>query len=140
MLLRKKKNYILIDANILVAFIDEKDVHHQQAKEIIFSISENSEFVILFPILGEAYSVIARRCKERKYDCQKALRLLRELEKLFRKETPSADFHQKTVENMINSPELSYNDWLLITYSLSTGLDIVSFDLRLVQKLKELRK
>lgn len=137
--MRRKRGYILLDANVLVAYIDNKDAHHERAKEAVFSLAEKADFVVLLPVLGEAYSVIARRCRERKYDCRKALQALKALDILLIKEDPVGEYHWRVVDSMVDSPELNYNDWLIVLYALDRGLRVLSFDYELSRKLQELK-
>ncbi len=90
-------------------------MHHEEAKESIFSHADYTDLIVLLPILAEAYSVIAGRCKERKYDCREALQRMSELECLFMVEELSyKEYHKRLVKSMFDNPELNYNDWLLV--------------------------
>jgi len=136
--LRKKRSSILIDANVLVAFLDGKDVHHEKAKESIFSHADYTDLIVLLPILAEAYSVIARRCKERKYDCREALQRMRELEDLLTVEELSyKNYHGRIVKGMLDNPELNYNDWLLVLYALDSKMEVLSLDNKLKEELSK---
>ncbi len=107
--MRKKRSSILIDANVLVAFLDGKDVHHEEAKESIFSYADSEKLIVLSPLLSEAYSVIARRCRERKYDCSEALQRMRELEDLLTVEELSyKEYHGRIVKGMLKVLETNH--------------------------------
>lgn len=136
--MRKRRSSILIDANVLVAFLDGKDVHHEEAKEFIFSHADFEKLIVLSPILAEAYSVIARRCRERKYDCREALQRMRELEDLLTVEELSyKEYHGRIVKGMLDNPELNYNDWLLVLYALDSKMEVLSLDRKLKEELSK---
>jgi len=136
--LRRRRNSILLDANVLVAFIDQRDAHHGRAKDALLSLSENKELSVLIPVLGEAYSVIARRCRERGYDCKKAFQAMKYMDAMLIKENPSQNYHPRVVDSILDFPDLNYNDWLIILYALDNGIEVLSFDEKLNQKMREL--
>lgn len=78
--MKTKKSFTLLDTNVIIAFLDRKDSLHKTAKKLIEK--DNSDtYAVLDVILGETYSVLIRRCKERKYDCSEAVETLREFER-----------------------------------------------------------
>ena len=112
-------NKIVIDTNILVALLDNKDVHHKTAKIISQKIEENNkEIVIMDCILNEIYSVIARRCKEKGRKFSEVINKIRiKLENIDKIDAYSLlnKFHNEIVELMIKQEGLiNYHDALII--------------------------
>ena len=91
MRLRIRGTYTLLDANVVVALLDKKDSLHEKAVEKIRNLERKTNFAILSPILSESYSVIARRCRERNYDCKRAILAVQELESRVEVLHPSFD-------------------------------------------------
>lgn len=139
--MRKKKKSILIDTNVLVAIIDKKDVYNQYIVDFIKA--NNPDFKILQPILAEAYSVIVRRCRERKYDCKEAVKAIERYENFLTIVSPKIN-HSEVVNNLKINPSLNYNDWLLLLndwllllYALKHKIEILSFDKALIEEYKK---
>lgn len=58
---------VVLDANVLVGFLDPSDVHHGNARELTRRIQEAARNAVLLDFLmEEALAVILRRAKERK--------------------------------------------------------------------------
>ena len=132
MRLRTRGSYTLLDANVIVALLDRKDNLHREAVERIREIEGKTTFAVLSPILSESYSVIARRCRERKYDCKEAVSALQELESRLEVFHPHfEDYHLRVVSLLKENPELNYNDWLLYLFSRDNLLGVVTLDRKL---------
>jgi predicted nucleic acid-binding protein len=75
-------NKVIIDANVLLALIDEKDKWHSEAKAIVQLLKNKKwDVVYLDCVINEVISVLSRRLEERKkpQDCTE---IMNELEKL----------------------------------------------------------
>jgi predicted nucleic acid-binding protein len=58
---------IVLDANILVAWLDQGDSQHVRAAELLETLEhEGHEPVLLDVLLSEAISVLCRRARERR--------------------------------------------------------------------------
>jgi len=140
MLLKTKGKFALLDANVVVALLDKKDSLHEEAIKLI-KRSKVEKYAILDVILAESYSVIVRRCKERKYNCKKAVKALYD----FEQDLPvlSVDlekYHENVVKNLKKIPELNYNDWILILFAKNNGFDILTLDKKLKKEFEYERK
>ena len=135
--MRTRGNYTLLDANVIVALLDRKDSLHREAVDRIREIEGKTTFAVLSPILSESYSVIARRCRERKYDCKEAISAVQELEsRLEVLHLRFDDYHLRVVSLLKENPELNYNDWLLYIYSRDNLLGVVTLDRRLEEVIE----
>lgn len=133
--MKMRRDFILLDTSLIVALLDKKDSLHKSAIEKIQNASSN-KFAILDVILGEAYSVIARRCRERKYDCENAIKVLREFESGMNIiPIQLNDLHDEVIDNLIKDSTLNYNDWVLLIFALKNGLSILTLDKKLEEKL-----
>lgn len=66
-------NRVVIDTNVIVALIDNKDVHHAKALDLIIKIEDdNNSFIILDCVVNEVFSVLARRSLQRGYSFKSA--------------------------------------------------------------------
>lgn len=128
----------LLDANVIIAFLDRSDVFHNKAvKEI--SRRRNEHMATLSNIMIEVYSVIARRCKEKRYNCQRALELVQSFENSLKiiwlgdiKER-----HYKTIDTMIKTHgALNYNDALLLNFAKEQNAELLTFDKTLKKAFK----
>ena len=128
---------IVVDTNIIVALLDKKDTHYKNAVKILEDLGDERVY-ILNVNLAEVYSVIARRCRERRYNCKDALGKLRELEANINviwienlKET-----HVQIVDRVIESEgKLSYNDAVLLKYVRDKGTKLITLDRKLLREL-----
>ncbi|NPB08221.1 MAG: type II toxin-antitoxin system VapC family toxin, partial [Aquificae bacterium] len=94
------------------------------------------KYAVLDLILAETYSVLTRRCRERKYDCKKAVETLQALEKeLLVIQVPLKNYHHRVVEKLKVYPQLNYNDWLLLLYAQDKNLKVLTLDKKLKEKL-----
>lgn len=135
--MRTRGNCTLLDANVIVALLDRKDSLHGEAVDRIREIEGKTTFAVLSPILSESYSVIARRCRERKHDCKKAISAVQELESRLEILHPRFDdYHLRVVSLLKENPELNYNDWLLYLYSRDNLLGVVTLDRRLEEVIE----
>ena len=130
---------IVVDTNIIVALLDKKDTHYKNAVRILEELGEERVY-ILNVNLAEVYSVIARRCRERRYNCKDALGKLRELEANINviwienlKET-----HVEIVDRVIESEgKLNYNDAVLLKYVRDKGIKLITLDRELLRELNQ---
>ena len=130
---------IVVDTNIIVALLDKKDTHYKNAVRILEELGEERVY-ILNVNLAEVYSVIARRCRERRYNCKDALGKLRELEANINviwienlKET-----HGGIVDRVIESEgKLNYNDAVLLKFVKDRGAKLITLDKELLRGLNQ---
>ena len=130
---------IVVDTNIIVALLDKKDTHYKNAVRILEELGEERVY-ILNVNLAEVYSVIARRCRERRYNCKDALGKLRELEANINviwienlKET-----HGEIVDRVIESEgKLNYNDAVLLKFVKDRGAKLITLDKELLRGLNQ---
>jgi predicted nucleic acid-binding protein len=130
---------IVIDTNIIVALLDDKDSHYKNAVRILEELGEERVY-ILNVNLAEVYSVIARRCSERRYNCKDALGKLRELEAninvIWIEDLKGT--HVEIVDKVIESEgKLNYNDAVLLKYVRDKGVKLITLDRELLRELKE---
>jgi predicted nucleic acid-binding protein len=129
---------IVLDTNIIVALLDKKDAHHKNAVRILEDLGDERVYV-LNTNLSEIYSVIARRCRERRYDCKEALGKLRELEAninvIWIKNLQK--IHAEVVDGVIESNgELNYNDLVLLKFVKDEEAKLITFDKQLKAEYK----
>jgi len=135
--LKTKEKFTLLDANVVVALLDKKDSLHEEAIRLIKE-SKSERYAILDLILAESYSVIVRRCKERKYDCKSAVEALHN----FEQDIPVfpvnlKEYHEDVVNNLKEFPELNYNDWILLLFAKKNEFDILTLDKKLKRRFKD---
>ena len=130
---------IVVDTNIIVALLDKKDTHHKHTLKILEDLGDERVY-ILNANLAEVYSVIARRCRERGYNCKDALGKLREFEANINviwienlKET-----HGEIVDRVIESEgKLNYNDAVLLKFVKDRGAKLITLDKELLRGLNQ---
>ncbi|MGH7791085.1 MAG: type II toxin-antitoxin system VapC family toxin [Thermodesulfobacteriota bacterium] len=122
---------IVLDTNMIVAILDKKDAHHKNAVRILEDLGDERVY-ILNTNLSETYSVIARRCRERNYDCKAALGKLRELEASINVIWVEnlKEIHAEVVDGVIESNgELNYNDALLLRFVKDEDATLITANL-----------
>ena len=128
---------IALDANVIVADLDDGDVHHKRARELLDRLEREGHTLVLLDVcVGEAVSVVCRRARERKAsppDLDKVLATVRnwhtegaitwvavETERLF-------DEVIATVE--ATNGRLNFNDAVLVALHRERVIDaLASFD------------
>ncbi len=125
---------ILLDSNIIIALFDGKDVHHKKAVSLLNSIVEQRVYTLSVNLI-EIYSVIAKRCRERKYNSNIALEKLRTLESninIIWVGNPK-DIHDEIVDIMIKTNgKLNYIDSIILKYCLDNGAELKTFNKNLM--------
>ncbi|NIU86237.1 MAG: PIN domain-containing protein [Nitrosopumilaceae archaeon] len=125
---------ILLDSNIIIALFDGKDVHHKKAVSLLKSIVEQRVYTLSVNLI-EIYSVIAKRCRERKYNSNIALEKLRTLESninIIWVGNPK-DIHDEIVDIMIKTNgKLNYIDSIILKYCLDNGAELKTFNKNLM--------
>jgi predicted nucleic acid-binding protein len=111
-------NRIVVDTNVIVALIDNNDVHHSKALNLIIKLEdENNSFIILDCVVNEVFSVLARRSLQRGYSFKSAADKFRiELKKfdIIRVYPLLNQMHDSIVDFMIvNNGNLNYHDSLI---------------------------
>ena len=75
---------VIVDTNVLVALLDCKDVHHQNAVRLALRLEkERNQILLMDCILVELYSVIARRSREKGYDFSQIFPQITEIEEMY---------------------------------------------------------
>lgn len=132
---------ILIDSNIIIALFDSNDVHHKKAVSLLKSIGEQRVYTLSVNLL-EIYSVIARRCRERKYDCRTALEQLRMLEtnlNIIWVENQKT-IHDEIVDKIIETKgKINYIDAIILKYCLDNNAVLKSFDKNMISEYESAR-
>ncbi|MER3445312.1 MAG: hypothetical protein C4291_00085 [Candidatus Dadabacteria bacterium] len=125
---------IVIDTNIVVALLDIKDVHHNNALKLIKRLeNEEKDLSLMDCILNEVYTVLARRSAERKTRFAKIVGKIKgELEsfEIIRAYPLVGKLHNSIVELMIKTDgRLNYHDALVsIAMKENTIEEIATFD------------
>ena len=131
------KRKVLLDTSFIVAFLFEKDKYHDEAVEVVKHLGENVEFYIHNLVVQEAATVICRRCKERKIDCQKALEIyssfIRELNLI---EPPYNNLEILDIMKNLDC-SLSFIDTLLVKLAKKHHFEVLTFDQNLKRVLEE---
>lgn len=121
---------IVLDTNVIVAFLDKKDTHYKNAVWLMEELGDERVY-ILNVNLAEVYSVIARRCRERKYNCKDALGKLRELEANMNVIWIDnlRESHGEVVDRVIESEgRLNYYDAVLLKFVRDRGAKLITLD------------
>src|SRR5690348_14897600 len=71
---------VVLDANVLVGFLDANDVQHARANGLLERLESSGHRIMLLDVLvGEAVSVLCRRARERKSNPPDLLAVLAEV-------------------------------------------------------------
>lgn len=123
---------VIIDSSVLVASIDERDVHHGRAVELLQAMARSgSRPVILDCVVNETVTVLCRRRRERSPDAE-----LPDLRELFpaRSVTESYPLMATQLDEILEGVQrsdgrLSPHDVLILFYAESKGIgSIATFD------------
>jgi predicted nucleic acid-binding protein len=128
---------VVLDANVLVGYLDANDVHHARASALIDRLQADGHASVLLDVLvAEAVSVLCRRARERKasppdlvvvlarirrwYDAGEIEPALSEVARFF---TEVLDVIEAS------AGALNFNDGLLVVLQRNTIIDdVASFD------------
>ncbi len=129
-------NEVIIDANFLVALMDERDVWHQKAVTIVNALrTEEAKAVYLDCVLNEVISVLGRRFEERgrTNEFSEVLKKLKILvpERLITWVYPRVPELYNEILNLIDehNGKLNFHDALIALTSKEMVIeDILSFD------------
>ncbi len=130
---------IVLDTNVIVAFLDKKDTHYKNSVWLMEDLGDERVY-ILNVNLAEVYSVIARRCRERKYNCKDALGKLRELEANMNVIWIDnlRESHGEIVDRVIESEgRLHYNDAVLLKFVRDRGAKLITLDRNLKENYEQ---
>ncbi|MFQ5730041.1 MAG: type II toxin-antitoxin system VapC family toxin [Waddliaceae bacterium] len=123
-----------MDTNVLVALLDAKDIHHKRAVGLVTSLEDEQRDLLLADcIVGEVYTVFARRCVERNYSFSEVVSTIKnQLESI---ETLKAyplvnEIHNGIVELMVQTNgRLNYHDALIAIVMRERRIEsIATFD------------
>lgn len=128
---------IVLDANVLVGYLDANDNHHRRAKALVERIdAEGHETVLLDVLVAEAVSVLCRRSRERKTNPPDLISILHRVRRWHADgeiSTAEADIQQffgdvlDVIEDTLGS--LNFNDALLVVLQHEGSIDdVASFD------------
>ncbi len=127
-------NKLIVDTNIIVAVVDDKDIHHNKALNLIINIeNKNIPVVLMDCIVNEVYSVIARRSKQHGYSFKDAALkidpVMSSME-VVRAYTMVKSLHNSIIKMMMKyNGNLNYHDCLISLVMKEKGLtEIVTLD------------
>ncbi len=127
-------NRVVVDTNVIVALIDNKDIHHTKALNFIIKLEDdNNNFIIFDCVVNEVFSVLARRSLQRGYSFKLAAEKFNIEMKKFEitRVYPLIDqMHDSIVNFMIlNNGILNYHDSLICLAMKHKKIkNIVTFD------------
>jgi len=125
---------LVIDTNIIVAIVDNKDVHHKKALSLVLNIEErNIPIVLMDCVINEIYSVIARRSNQRGYSFKDAvmkMEMVISSIEIMRAYSLVKTLHENIIKMMIKSDgKMNYHDCLISLVMKEKGLpDILTLD------------
>jgi len=125
---------LVIDTNIIVAIVDNKDVHHKKALSLVLNIEErNIPIVLMDCVINEIYSVIARRSNQRGYSFKDAvmkMEMVISSIEIMRAYSLVKTLHENIIRMMIKSDgKMNYHDCLISLVMKEKGLpDILTLD------------
>lgn len=124
---------MIIDSSVLVAFYNEKDVHHDKAVEIIAALDKETSFISDY-IINETISVALRKIGlERAKGIAEFLMNKRNLIVGY---TSQEDF-KEVIEIFKNQSDgLSFVDCSIVHLSKTLGMEVASFDKNLLDEIK----
>lgn len=132
----EKTNLIVIDSNVLIGFVDERDKWHEEANILLGEVKAQGKEVVYFDcVLNETISVMARRSEERKAT-EDFIRLLRKLKEVVRDEEivwvseRIRDLYQDILDLVASTNgQLNFHDALIALTTREMGIStVVSFD------------
>ncbi len=124
---------MIIDSSVLVAFYNEKDVHHEKAVEIIKTLDKETSFISDY-IINETISVALRKIGLKK--AKGIAEFLMNKRNLIVTYTMQEDF-KEIIEIFKNQNDnLSFVDCHLMWMTKTLGLEVASFDKNLLTKVK----
>lgn len=140
MLLRIQKIYmnkkIILDANFIIAILDEKDASHKKASHIKIELTNaNPRLIFLDCVLNEVISVFVKRLRERKQISLLSERI-RKLNELIPKEKitwayPEIEDYYESIIQMVEKSKgtLNFHDAFIVLLAKDFEIrHIVSFD------------
>lgn len=128
---------VVLDANVLVGYLDAHDVQHARASALIERLeAEGHEGVLLDVLVAEAVSVLCRRARERKSSPPNLTAVLDHIRRWHEEgeiEPGSSDVPRFFVDilNVIeeSAGALNFNDALLVVLQRNAMIDdVASFD------------
>ena len=127
----------ILDTSFIIALLFEKDYYHEEAKQIYKHLPDDSEFITHQLVITEASSVVCRRCRERKLDCNFVLEKLIEFFK--RIHVTFKDYpYERILEDMEQfNCALSFVDTVLLKEAKRLKANILTFDYRLQNLAKK---
>jgi hypothetical protein len=127
-------NKVVVDANVIVALLDVRDVHHDRTLKLINRLEdEQKDLVLMDCILNEVYTVLARRSLERGYRLSEIVsKVKNDLEsfEIIEAYLLVNRIHDKVIELMTKTDgRLNYHDALICLVMKEKGINkIATFD------------
>jgi predicted nucleic acid-binding protein len=131
---------VVLDANVIVGWLDEQDTQNERATRFIRGLrAQGHSILVLDLIAAEALSVICRRATERKVkatDTGKVIAAILEWQKLgvmaFISHDIEAHFEQILDVVAASSGALNFNDALLVVLQREKSIgEVATFDAKL---------
>lgn len=128
---------VVLDASVLVGYLDANDVHHARASALIERLeAEGHEGVLLDVLVAEAVSVLCRRARERKSsppNLTAVLDRVRHWHQAGEIESALLDIPRFFVDVLdvveVSTGVLNFNDGLLVVLQRNAMIDdVASFD------------
>lgn len=129
-------NRVILDANFIVAILDEKDASHKKASHIKVKLSQsNPQLIFLDCVINEVVSVFVRRLSERK-QIHLLSAYIRKLNELIPKEKITwtypeiEDYYESIIQKVEKSKgNLNFHDAFIVLLAKDFEIwHIVSFD------------
>ncbi len=129
-------NKVILDANFIVAIIDEKDASHKKASHIKIELSQiNPKLIFLDCVINEVVSVFVKRLSERK-QIDLLSEHIRKLNDLIPKEKitwtyPEIEDYYESIVQMVEKSKgrLNFHDAFIVLLANDYEIrHIVSFD------------
>jgi len=126
----------VLDTSFIIALLFEKDHYHQEAKRIYKHLPDDAEFITHYLVISKASSVVCRRCRERKLNCDFVLEKLAEF--FGRISIASKDYsYERVIEEMRQSNcTLSFVDTVLLKEAKRLNATLLTFDENLKKEFK----
>lgn len=128
---------VVLDANVIVGWLDKADVHNARATELIDGLKRDGHVALLFDVfVAEAVSVICRRAQERRSkstDLSMATSVVRRWHEAGQIAPVSGDVGRRfgAIMDVVEASAgaLNFNDALLVVLQREGAIgDVASFD------------
>lgn len=128
----------ILDTSFVIALLFEKDYYHEKAKQIYKHLPNDATFITHQLVISETSSVVCRRCRERKIDCNFVLTKLSEFFQRIDITYKSYSYESILEEMKQFNCLLSFVDTVLLKEAKRLRANILTFDKRLEELSKEI--